>query len=555
MSKKGKAKVYAPGTVVRFLGYSEETGEPSLLEEGQEYEIHAVNNADSKEYEMSYYLRVINPDYDSDEEASEDNVAFFLADVFPDEVEFVSAPPAEATVAPAEIVATPKKETGDAQLAALFDAVQKGDTISVTDITNEKYSGVVLRKTKTLISIQMTADKGEEAEVLSFRIKDLTSIVMGTLPVEEKAPVKEKKTKATKTAAVPAKAKKVAAPPPPPVEEEEEEDTDGSDEDEVTAPVVAAKEEAPVKRGRGRPKGSKNKKTLEKEAAEPTVKAGKTTKPAKLKEASPPKEEEDEDLKGMLLLTEDEEDQNILDLIDEAGDICDLAQELTHEAANADYRLGGVLYHVRLSKAYKALNPEYSGINGFGMYAANELGMHYRKAMYLINIYTKWRKYGLDADKVAELGWSKAQIVAQYLNEDNADSLLEIAETTAVTDLRDAIKESVAPKGKDTRETVKRITVKLRFTEEQGAVVQDYLEMAMKALNLPRIEDAVEHIITEWAQEHMEVTKVRKAARVEEEEEEEDEAAVEEVPAKKTNKQAGKPIIHKRTVKPVQQTA
>ena len=61
----------------------------------------------------------------------------------------------------------------------------------------------------------------------------------------------------------------------------------------------------------------------------------------------------DSELKDLDILDEGEEDQDIVDLVEDTEDLCELARELADEQAISAYRLGGVLYHVRLTGAYK----------------------------------------------------------------------------------------------------------------------------------------------------------------------------------------------------------
>jgi hypothetical protein len=287
------------------------------------------------------------------------------------------------------------------------------------------------------------------------------------------------------------------------------------EEEEVTAPKKRGRpkkvkeetveEVAPKKRGR--PKKVKEEVAEEQEAA-----PKKRGRPKKLRDEQPATEHVDPDLRDMIILSPDEEDAEIVALINESDDICALAEEASEESAATDYRLGGILYHVRLSGAYKDLDEKYAAKGGFGVYVEERLSVGYRKSMYLIDIYAKWNKYGLPSEKVQEIGWTKAQEIARVMNADNAEELVELAEGNTVTDLKETIKESYVRKGEDTREVVKRVTFKFRLVENAAVAVREYFEMAKAHLGYDKDEDVFEAIVTEWAQEHLEVSKTRKVA-------------------------------------------
>jgi len=221
-------------------------------------------------------------------------------------------------------------------------------------------------------------------------------------------------------------------------------------------------------------------------------------------------EEEDAELKKMLKLEEGEEDQEILDLVAATDDLCGLAQEMSEESASTDYKLGGVLYHVRITGAYKELDEEYAGNKGFEKYVEKELSVGYRKARYLMDIFVKWNKFGLPIEKVQEIGWTKAQEIARVMDKDNAEDLLAIAEDrdNTVADIKETIKETYTS-GSKQREPVRKITFKFRLTEEAGANVREFFEQAKEHFGKEYTDEMVfEAIVTDWATENLNVRKV-----------------------------------------------
>lgn len=289
---------------------------------------------------------------------------------------------------------------------------------------------------------------------------------------EEEAPAPKAKAAAKPAAkqATVAKGKAKAAPAEEPEADEEE------------------AEETPAPKAKG--------KTVAKAAAKPVAK-GKTA--AKGKAVAKPKAEKAEPEDPYAAL--ESEDGEILALID-GVDLLELAEELVEEGAALDYKLGGVLYHVRLDKAYEELDERYAENGGFGLYVKEKLNVDYRKAMYLIDIYYKFNLFDIDAAKVQELGWTKCSKIAAVMTAENSEELVELAEGSSVSDLTDTIKESYKSVGATAGEKRKKITFKFRLWEDQASAVEETIKGAAESLGLKNLDDAFEHIVMEWAAEH-----------------------------------------------------
>ena len=312
---------------------------------------------------------------------------------------------------------------------------------------------------------------------------------------EEEAPAPKKGKAVAKAASKPA-AKATAGKKKAAVEEEAEEAEE--DEEEAPAPKKTAK-------ATGKAAAKAPEKTVAKGKAPAKGKAVAT----KGKTAAKPKAEKSEESDELAPL--ENEDQEIVDLVEAADDILELATELVENSSELDYKLGGVLYHVRLSKAYQKVDKKYKENGGFGLYVKEHLNIEYRKAMYLIDIYYKFNLYGIDSAKVSALGWTKCSKIAAVMSEDTAEDLIELAETSSVADLTDAIKESYKTEGGTKGTVKKRVTFKFRLLEEAGTAVTEVIEQAAKDMGLKNLDDAFEHIVMEWAAEHQNVKPAKKA--------------------------------------------
>lgn len=268
---------------------------------------------------------------------------------------------------------------------------------------------------------------------------------------------------------------------------------------------VAAKAGKTAAKTETKAKAEPKAKAETKAKAEPKAKAETKAKP---KAEAKPKGRAKEEPKAAEVEEEDEyealatEDADIVELVEQTEDILALAEELVEEGAALDYKLGGVLYHIRLGKAYRSVDERYAERGGFALYVKEHLNMEYRKAMYLVDIYYKFNLFGISGEKVAEIGWTKASKIARVMSEDNAEKLVELAETQSVSELSDSIKESYHEVGGTEGEKKRKITFKFRLWEDQAKAVEEVLLGTQEAMGFKDLADAFEHIVMEWAAEH-----------------------------------------------------
>lgn len=302
--------------------------------------------------------------------------------------------------------------------------------------------------------------------------------------------------------------------------EEEEEQEEEQEEEEETPPAktkgkapakaatkpaakAAAKEEAAPAKGKG--------KAAAKEAAPAKGKAA-AKSAAKPAPKAPVEEEELPDLEG--------EDESVLALIEEnRDDLVTLAQSIESEVSASEYRLGGVLYHIKKEKAYLSVDggEQYDEKGGFQKFLIDFFNIGYRKAQYLIEIYISFTQAGIAdaADVVAKLGWTKAQKIAAPMLQEGADvdELVSLAENNPVVDLSEILKEQYEVGGSKTPgEKKTRVTLKFRYTEEEGAIIEDILNVAGEKMGTSG-ENAMFQILSEWAvTNNVETAQTAKAA-------------------------------------------
>lgn len=461
------------GQEVTFVGLADPESPvefSEFLEEGHAYVVDSVNEPEDDD--PSVTVRVANPKFNPRKPVTEKNTEYFLVDLFEDEFE----------VSPAE---GGEQEAGDDQPIDYAD-VKVGDLVAVATQDGE-HLGLVTKKGRGG-SLTLTIETDEGDTEMLIKGSDIEAIY----PAEEAEVEVEAPEKA-----------------PEPVK-----------------PATTTKQEPGAKAETAKPAGklvgkAKTEKKTEKktEAKGKLVSAGKAVakrgRPAK---DAVPAEEVDEDLKGIVILNESEEDEEVLGLVRENEDtLCDMAQEMAEEAAQREFTLGGILYHVRIGKKFRQIaDGAYDKVGGWNEYVEKELKIGYRKAMYLIEIYTSFSKAGVSGEVVAQIGWTKAQQIAKVLESGNAEALIEAAENSTVEELKTTISTDFAKVGADTRPKVKRTTLKFRLLEERGVLVTGYLEQAVKHFGITgkdALSEALERIITEWAVENLEVKAQQTATR------------------------------------------
>jgi len=182
-------------------------------------------------------------------------------------------------------------------------------------------------------------------------------------------------------------------------------------------------------------------------------------------------------------------------------DALDAAKELVERAAENDYTLGGVLTHIRNNGIHQRLGFD-GGKDGFSKYIENELGIAYRKAMYLISIYEHFRALDIPEERLAEIGWSKAKELVAITDRTAFDEAHEYAKAHTRDELIAHVKQTVnAGDGSGTGNaagTATKVTRNFRLFNEQAETVDRALAAAKVQAGSDDDNQALEHICAEW---------------------------------------------------------
>lgn len=168
-------------------------------------------------------------------------------------------------------------------------------------------------------------------------------------------------------------------------------------------------------------------------------------------------------------------DQMVDDTIHEHQDAIAAAKALIERSEQTYLMLGGVLHHIYENNLHKAEG--YAGKRGFQEFVSKELGIEYRKAMYLMKNYRVFRMLSLDQarnEKLIAMGWSKAKEIAAIANfkdpETGEELGIEAVErhfddlaNYAVSNTRDDLTAKIKSDFKDMREDERVRVTKFTF--------------------------------------------------------------------------------------------
>jgi hypothetical protein len=148
----------------------------------------------------------------------------------------------------------------------------------------------------------------------------------------------------------------------------------------------------------------------------------------------------------------------------------------------------------------------------------------YRKVMDLIAIYESISSLSNAATVIKEistLGWWKAQKLARFITDDNAAEVIEVAKTNNYDQMSEILKTSYTSEGgvnargtAAARATIKKTEFAFKLFEDQGEGIEMILKAAQKQLGTTDLNAVFEHIVTEWAGDHLAEVAPKAAAAV-----------------------------------------
>ena len=122
------------------------------------------------------------------------------------------------------------------------------------------------------------------------------------------------------------------------------------------------------------------------------------------------------------------------------------------------------------------------GFENFKEYCETEVGVHYRKARYLVGIAEAIKDLGIEWDDVEGVGWTKMRTLLPMLKEDGVvGDWFELAKQYSVKDLEKLVKDAKLGFDINADGGDKIVTLTFRMTPEQSEIITDALDTAKKA--------------------------------------------------------------------------
>jgi hypothetical protein len=150
-----------------------------------------------------------------------------------------------------------------------------------------------------------------------------------------------------------------------------------------------------------------------------------------------------------------------------------------------------------LSEAYHKEFHLQWGYETWEEYCNSELDVHYRKAMYYVDIWDKVKQLELPKKDVVKLGWTKMKDLAAVITEENAKEWMKKAKKMTSRELTEAVKKV---RRKDTTgvDLPTMTTWSLKMTEAEVNVITEATETAKKMVGNDNTVTALELICQDW---------------------------------------------------------
>lgn len=180
-------------------------------------------------------------------------------------------------------------------------------------------------------------------------------------------------------------------------------------------------------------------------------------------------------------------------------DAISAALKLVTRKEETEFTLGGILKHIHDEGIYKERG--FDGPKGFANFCEQYLDVDYRKARYLMTIYTVFMQVGLDEKTVAQIGWSKAKELARIpvdrLRQD-IETLVAFATTNSRDDLVGHMQTTYAGDLRTRGGQVKTTKFTFVVEEDAGDLVREALQAACREIDTDNLNAAFQHIVNEW---------------------------------------------------------
>ncbi len=161
------------------------------------------------------------------------------------------------------------------------------------------------------------------------------------------------------------------------------------------------------------------------------------------------------------------------------------------------FKLGGVLSAIQENDWWQG--EDYTKFKEF---VPGEFGLHYRKALYLIDIYDCLVEAEIPWYKVSGLGWTKLKELAKILTQENVDEWVAKAQDTSTIGLIAAVKAfkqgELSTDGTTDPDSSGVSTVTFRVHPDQKETINEAVDQAMEDSDTEFKGVALEAICMNW---------------------------------------------------------
>jgi len=173
------------------------------------------------------------------------------------------------------------------------------------------------------------------------------------------------------------------------------------------------------------------------------------------------------------------------------------AKDLVKLVDDTYYEMGGILYQINASQAYKTF-----GYETLAEFALEEFGYKQRKVQYLMQLHYDINNTFADyKEEMLALPWAKAKEIRRYANEENIAEIIEVAKNNSLRGFWDQMKDKQIPRT-DPTSGEEYIPFNAKLAPEQKAVVDSAIKRAMKLGKTDKEGQALTLICTHYLGTH-----------------------------------------------------
>jgi hypothetical protein len=143
------------------------------------------------------------------------------------------------------------------------------------------------------------------------------------------------------------------------------------------------------------------------------------------------------------------------------------------------------------------------GRKGFTEFVSDELDIHYRKSMYLVDIADIVKELDLDDNEVQKMGWTKMKELSRIIDKTNHKQWMDKAKDMTTDEVIEAVKMYVGKKKKTGESGGPEnlpVVMKLTMNSDEGSIMTEAINTAKKVLDTENDVNALVYIAQEWMQ-------------------------------------------------------